>query len=231
MFSKNLGEVLIIFTAIVVGWPLPLLPLQILWLNLVTDVFPGLGLAVEPPSHDFMKQPPREPNSRLLSLRFMALIVWQAAMLGALALFAYAWALERYGPGAHSRTVALFAIVGGQLGHVFNCRSRTRSAFEGLFRNPFIWIAAVIVVSLQLLAVYVSPLARVLGTVRPSATDWLLIILCSIAPVLIVELTKGATRWKTAAKRQALKENFANSLPCLHSTSENDGTRTFSRSD
>jgi Ca2+-transporting ATPase len=196
MFSHNLGEVVMIFTAILVGWPLPLLPLQILWMNLVTDIFPALALAVEPASPNLMKQPPRDPNRPLLSGRLMVLIGWQAAMLAALALAAYAWALKTYGPGAQSRTVALFAIIGAQLGHVFNCRSRTRSALKGLFRNPFIWAAAIIVIALQLLAVYVSPLARVLGTVRPSSTDWLIVGLCVLAPVVIVELTKGVAWWK-----------------------------------
>lgn len=199
MFSNNLGEVLMIFTAIAAGWALPLLPLQILWMNLVTDVFPALALAVEPASPEIMKQRPRDPASSLLSKRLVILIAWQAAMIAALALAAYVWALQIYGPGAHSRTVALLAIIGAQLGHMFNCRSRTRSAFNGLFRNLFVWIAAVIVVSLQLLAVYVSPLARVLDTVRPSETDWLIVILCSVAPVLIVETTKGVARWKRAA--------------------------------
>ena len=199
MFSHNLGEVLMIFTAIAAGWALPLLPLQILWMNLVTDVFPALALAVEPASPETMKQRPRDPSSSLLSKKLVILIAWQAAMIAALALAAYMWALQIYGPGAHSRTIALLAIIGAQLGHMFNCRSRTRSAFAGLFRNPFIWIAAVIVISLQLLAVYVSPLARVLGTVRPSGTDWLVVILCSVTPVLIVEATKAVARWKTAA--------------------------------
>ncbi|HKZ80039.1 MAG TPA: cation-transporting P-type ATPase [Pyrinomonadaceae bacterium] len=193
MFSHNLAEVLLIFTAIAVGWPLPLLPLQILWMNLVTDVFPALALAVEPASPEIMKQPPRSPQQRLFSSKFITLIGWQATMLAALSLAAYGWALKSYGEGAHSRTVALFAIIGTQLGHVFNCRSRSRSAFHGLFRNPFIWIAAVIVILLQLLAVYVSPLALVLGTVQPSTPDWLLIALCILAPVVIVELTKMTT--------------------------------------
>jgi len=176
------------------------LPLQILWMNLVTDIFPALALAVEPPSPEIMKQPPRDPKKSLLSARFVTLIAWQAGMLAALALAAYMWALNVYGPGAHARTIALFALIAAQLGHTFNCRSRTRSAFAGLLRNPFILIAAVIVVSLQLLAVYFSPLARVLGTVRPSETDWLVVILCLLAPVLIVEATKTVARWKRGTK-------------------------------
>jgi Ca2+-transporting ATPase len=190
MFSDNLGEVFMIFTAIALGWPLPLLPLQILWMNLVTDVFPALALAVEPASAETMNQPPRSPHQRLLSGRFMILIGWQAAMLAALALAAYVWALRMYGPGAHSRTVALFAIIGVQLGHMFNCRSRTRSAFDGLFRNLFIWVATAIVIALQLLAAYFPPLALVLGTVRPLAVDWLTVGLCTVAPIIIVEITK-----------------------------------------
>src|ERR1051326_8079706 len=166
MFSHNLGEVLMIFTAIAAGWPLPLLPLQILWMNLVTDVFPALALAVEPASKDIMQQPPRSSRATLLSKPFLILIGWQAVMLAAIALGAYLWALYVYGPSPHSRTICLFALVSVELGHTFNCRSRTHSAFDGLFRNPFLWLAVVIVVTLQLCAAYLSPLAAVLGTVR-----------------------------------------------------------------
>ncbi len=197
MFSHNLGEVLMIFTAIAAGWALPLLPLQILWMNLVTDIFPALALAVEPASPDIMKQRPRDPQRSLLSTKLLILIAWQAAMIAALALAAYMWALQIYGPGAHSRTVALLAIIGAQLGHMFNCRSRTRSAFDGLFRNPFVWIAAVIVISLQLFAIYIPLLARILGMVRPTEIDWLVVLLCLVAPILIVEITKAVVRWKT----------------------------------
>jgi len=194
MFSHNLGEVLMIFTAIAAGWPLPLLPLQILWMNLVTDVFPALGLAVEPASPEIMNQPPRSSRSTLLSKPFLVLIAWQAVMLGALGLGAYMWALQRYGPGAHSRTVALFTLVGVELGHTFNCRSRSRSAFNGLFRNPFIWIATFIVILLQLLAAYFSPLAKLLGTIKPFAVDWAVISACTLLSVGIVEITKLTVR-------------------------------------
>ena len=130
MFSHNLGEVLMIFTAIAAGWSLPLLPLQILWMNLVTDVFPALALALEPASPEIMNQPPRSSRSTLLTRLFLVLIGWQSVLLAALGLSAYLWALQMYGPGAHARTVALFSLVAVQLGHTFNCRSRTRSAFS-----------------------------------------------------------------------------------------------------
>lgn len=194
MFSHNLGEVLMIFTAIAAGWPLPLLPLQILWMNLVTDVFPALALAMEPASPEAMKQPPRSMQATFLSKPFLTLVAWQSIVLAALALGAYLWALRVYGPGTQARTIALFSLVAVQLGHTFNCRSRTRTVFDGLFRNPFLWIATFIVVLLQLLAVYFSPLAAVLNTMEPSSTDWLLICGCGFLTVGIVEVTKFAHR-------------------------------------
>ena len=86
MFSHNLGEVLMIFTAIAAGWPLPLLPRQILWMNLVTDVFPALALAMEPASPDAMKQPPRSMQSTFLSRPFLTLVAWQSMLLAAMRL-------------------------------------------------------------------------------------------------------------------------------------------------
>jgi Ca2+-transporting ATPase len=196
MFSDNLAEVLVIFMSIAAGWPLPLLPLQILWMNLVTDVFPALALAVEPAAPGVMRRPPRSPQSSLLSGDLLVLIGWQAALLAAITLSIYAWALGAYGEGPHARTVALMAIIGVQLGHMFNCRSRTQSALEGLPRNPYIWVATTIVIALQLIAIYVEPIARVLNTTRLTSIDWLLAG-AVIAPIMFVEVTKRfARRWR-----------------------------------
>ena len=194
MFSSNLGEVVMIFTAIAIGWPLPLLPLQILWVNLVTDVFPALALAVEPPAPDVMQLRPRSSTESLLSRSLLILISWQGVMLGAFGLAAYLWALNAYGAGAHARTMAMLALVSVQLGHLFNCRSRSRSALTGLFTNGYVWGAAALVIALQLLAVWWSPLAHVLQTIAPNATDWGIIGLAVLAPIVVVEITKFSAR-------------------------------------
>ena len=99
-----------------------------------------------------------------------------------------------YGEGSHSRTVALLSFVGGQLGHVFNCRSRTHSAFDGFFDNPYVFAAAASVILLQILAVTVQPLREVLGLVRPNLTDLLVTLGCIVIPVVIVEITKALSR-------------------------------------
>ena len=194
MFSKNLGGVLAIFVAILLGWPLPLLPLQILWMNLLMDVFPALALALEPSAPGIMQRPPRSPHESLLPRPFLLLIAWQAVMLAAIILAAYGWALRQYGEGSHARTMALFALVGVQIGHTFNCRSRIHSAFTGLFRNPFVWVAIAIVITLQLLALYQPFLARVLDTHPLNAPDWWIIASTIILPIIVVEITKLIAR-------------------------------------
>ena len=92
--------------------------------------------------------------------------------------------------------MALFALVGVQIGHTFNCRSRVRSAFDGLFRNPFVWGAVAIIVTLQLLALYQSFLARVLDTVTLNANDWWVIGGTILLPLIVVEVTKLIARHK-----------------------------------
>lgn len=203
MFSHNLGEVLVIFAALVSGLPLPLLPLQILWINIITDVFPALALSVEPASGETMGQRPRSPSEALFSPRFLFLICWQGLLLSAITLAAYVWALDAYGDGEHARTVALLALVGVELGHSFNCRSRTRSAFNGFFANPYIFGAAMIMIILQTAAFTISPLSQLLDLVTPNFNDLMVTLMCVLTPVMIVELTKVFARFRAGIRTQA----------------------------
>ena len=190
MFTKNFAEVLVIFIAIAGGFPLPILPLQILWMNFVTDSFPALALAVEPASPETMRRKPLLPGVSIFSNKFLFFIFWQGVMLAAIALGAYFWALANYGEGKHSRTITLMVLVGVQIGHLFNCRSQTRSAFSRFFSNPFIFAAAAISIALQFLAIYFSPLARILDTAPLNAVDYLVVFAAMISPVIFVEIEK-----------------------------------------
>lgn len=200
MFSHNLNEVLTIFVALLLGWPLPLLPLQILWLNLATDVFPAFALALEPGSPDAMRRPPRDPKEALFSSSLIVLILWQAGMLAAVTLTTYAWALKAYGAGPHARTVALLALIGGQIGHTFNCRSRIRSAFDGLFANPHIWYASATVLGMQVVLFASAPLMRIVGVVRPVGADLIVLAASMVLAVAIVEGGKWFARLRRLAK-------------------------------
>ena len=192
LFSHNIGEVLLVFTAIVAGLPLPLLPLQILWLNVATDIFPAFGLALEPAEPRRMHGRPRQDD--ILSRAFLIRVAWQGAMLATIALGAYVWALRSYGPGTHARTIALCALVAVQIGHTFNCRSRVVSVFVGLFSNLHVWAAVGTVVLLQAFALGFAPLARLLGLTMLSPRDLIVIALCTLLPIAIVELQKLGVR-------------------------------------
>ncbi|HEX6642945.1 MAG TPA: cation-transporting P-type ATPase [Thermoanaerobaculia bacterium] len=192
LFSHNLGEVLMVFAAILFGLPLPLLPLQILWLNVATDIFPAFALALEPSQPRRMRG--HRQRSDLLSRAFLLLIGWQGAMLALVALSAYVWALRMYGEGAHARTIALIALVAVELGHTFNCRSRVASVFDGLFDNLHIWAAAATVVALQAFAMTFGPLARLLGLTSLVAADFAVLVACAVVPIGIVEVQKMFVR-------------------------------------
>ena len=194
MFSHNLAEVLMIFFAILAGWPLPLLPLQILWLNIATDIFPSFGLALEPPADDVMTRRPRPMREGLLTRSMLITVGWQGAMLATLALGIYWWALRTYGEGAHARTVALLAIVGVQIGQTFNCRSRRRLSLSGITRSPHIAFATATVIGLQFAVSEIAALREILGLVPPNFADVAAALIAVIVPVVIVDVSKLAAR-------------------------------------
>lgn len=198
LFSCNFSEILTVFIAVMVGWPLPLGVLQILWLNLITDVFPALALALEPSALDIMMRPPRSPKEPLIGLRFIGLIVWQGLLLTAVTLIAFAIGLYWHGNVGdglrRATTMAFLTLSLAQVFHTFNARSQRRSAFSRLFTNTWLWSAILTCLVLQLAAVYMPFLQQVLFTVSPNASEWGVIATCSLLPVAIIELVKAVQR-------------------------------------
>jgi Ca2+-transporting ATPase len=190
-----------VFAAIMLGWPLPLGVLQILWLNLVTDIFPAMALALEPSAPGVMTAPPRDPDEPLMTPRFAWLILWQGALLGASSLFAFYVGMRWHGRAGvglrHAVTIAFMTLAIAQVMHSFNARSRTRTLFSGLFSNRWLWGSTLLCVLLQLSAVYFAPLRRVLGTEPLSPADWALVTACSLAPLAVVELVKEIQRLRS----------------------------------
>lgn len=203
LFSCNFAEIMTVFTAIIVGWPLPLGVLQILWLNLVTDIFPAMALALEPAAPDVMKRPPRDPDEPLMTLRFGWLIVWQGLLLSGSTLATFAIGMSWYGAEGkglqHAVTIAFMSLALAQTFHAFNARSRWHSAFTSrLFTNGWLWGATALCLLLQVLAVYVPFLQDVLGTVPLTARDVGLVAAGSLAPVAVVELVKLLETWRSS---------------------------------
>ena len=184
LFSCNLAEIMVLLTAGVVGGPMPLVPIQILWLNLVTDTLPALALALEPAEAGLMDRPPRDPRAAMLSSRFLRAISFHGATIAGVTLVAF-WTIPSIDP-EHAQTMAFMTLALAQLFHLGNARSREPIwAYLGIHTNPWAVGALAIVAALQLAAVSIEPLRRTLHTTPLSAQEWLLIVALAVVPALI----------------------------------------------
>jgi len=190
LFSCNLSEILTIFVAMLLGLPAPLLPLQILWVNLVTDILPAMALIRDPAEPDVMQRPPRDPRVPLVTWRLGGRLLVEGALLAAGVLSAYLWAVWSDGPGPRANTIAFVALV---LIHPFQalaCRSETVGWWR-LPPNPLAWAALVVLTGVQWLTVSWSPLAALLRTAPLSAADWLVLTVAVLWPVGLLEAAKA----------------------------------------
>jgi Ca2+-transporting ATPase len=191
LFTCNLSEIATIFAAILLGFPAPLLPLQILWVNLVTDILPAMALIRDPAEPDVMRRPPRDPQDALVTWRFGRQMLAEGALLSAGVLGAYLTAAWDTGPGPRATTMAFVALVLVHPFQAINCRS-DRVGWWRLPSNGLAWAALAVLAGVQWAAVSWAPLARLLGTVSLSATDWSLLTLWVAWPVLLLEALKIA---------------------------------------
>ena len=192
LLSCNVSEVLVMLFAALLGLPLPLLPIQILWMNLVTDGFPALALAVDPKAPDLMKRRPRRPEARLLDTRRLTAIGIEGLMLSAIALGAFAYSLY----GLHqeveqARTVAFTVLVINQLVHAFNCRSDRWSLSQvGLWTNRPLLLAVTLSLGIQV-SILTAPAAAAVFKVAPLPfEDWVLMGATGILPFVVMEAVK-----------------------------------------
>ncbi|HLU26173.1 MAG TPA: cation-transporting P-type ATPase [Longimicrobiales bacterium] len=195
LFSCNLAEVLLLLAAGVAGLPLPLLPLQILWLNLITDTFPALALAFEPAEPSVMRQPPRDPQTAILSAPFVRRIGFYSTLITGVTLAAFLWGLGGAdGSQTHAVTLSFMTLALAQIFHLGNAR-RAGPVLDSrsVFSNRYAMGAVILTVGLQLLAVYWAPLARVLHLRPLDARDWLVVLPLSVAPAVIGQVIKFVT--------------------------------------
>ena len=209
LLSCNLCEVFTVGLAILFGLPLPLLPLQLLFLNLVTDVFPAFALAMGEGEADVLNRPPRDPKEPILGRADWLLIVLHGVALtvatfGALAL-AHLWL------GLDEReavTVTFLTLAFAQLWQVFNMRHKTSDLLRNeITCNPWIWGALAFCAGLMVTAAYVPSLSEVLHVVAPDSRMWTIILTMSLAPLLVGPFLKSlASRYEdnlTPARRPA----------------------------
>jgi Ca2+-transporting ATPase len=188
LFSCNVAEVLVLLLAGVAGLPLPLQPLQLLWLNMVTDTFPALALAMEPGDRTVMTRPPRDPNEAILSRPFLLSIFGYAAAITLSTLTAFGWGLLT-APDRAS-TMAFMALGITQIGHLGNARSDADVLRpERALANRYALAGVAIALALQL-ATSLGPLASILGVRSLTAGQWGVVFLCGAIPAVGGQLYK-----------------------------------------
>jgi P-type Ca2+ transporter type 2C len=194
LFSCNLAEIMVLLGVGVVGLPVPLLPLQILWLNLLTDTFPALALAVEPAEAGTMRQPPRDPRAAILSTRMLWATVGYAVLIAGVSVAAFVWGLSGpSGANGRARSLTFMTLALAQVFHLGNARSDLPvTALGRALRNRFAVGAVVFTVGLQLLAASLPPLARLLRIEPLAVQDWAVITALSLIPAVVGQTLKWA---------------------------------------
>ncbi len=187
LLSGNVGEILAVGAAATFGFPLPLLPLQILYLNVLNDVFPALALGVGRGTEETMDRPPRAPTESVITPYHWGLIGGYGVVIALTILGAFAVALGSLGMTTdRAVTVSFLTLSISRLLHVFNMRSPDSGWFDNeITRTPYVWGALGLCLALLLLAVYWPPLATILSVVPPGLNGWLLIGISSIVPLLL----------------------------------------------
>lgn len=192
LLSCNIGEVLLVFVSILLGWEVPLLPIQLLWLNLVTDSFPALALGVEKGEPDIMQQKPRNPDEPIIDKGMMVSIMFQSIAVAAGSLLAYYWAMNRYPDSiVHARTITFATLITAELLRAYSSRSQKFSLFKiGFFTNKAMVYATALAFGLLLVVLYVPFMQNILYTFPLGVLDWEIVLSFAFIPVAVGELVK-----------------------------------------
>ena len=205
IFSCNIGELFVIFAAILFDFPLPLTAILILCIDLGTDILPAIALGVDNPEKNLMTRKPRNTKEKLMSREFVTNFLITGCTIGVAVTLAFLYTLFADGwtygvPESefdirHAGTVAFTSLVMVQLVNAFSARSFTRSIFQiNPFSNHFMLVAIFSSLLLVLVMLYVPLFNTLLKTVPLEAFDWLLVLLASLVPLLVVEWQKSIAR-------------------------------------
>ena len=193
LLSCNIGEILIVFLSILFNMPVPLVPIQLLWLNLITDSFPALALGVEKGEPDIMKVNPRNPKEPILNKNMIVGICVQSIALTIAVLLAYNWGLKSYGSeGLYiARTIAFTTLITAELIRAYSSRSERYSLFEiGFFSNMTMVYATTFSFLLLLVVLYIPFLQPIFKTFPIGLKDWTVVLRFCIIPLIAGELNK-----------------------------------------
>jgi Ca2+-transporting ATPase len=191
--STNLSEIMVMFTAMAVGIGFPLNVMQLLWINIISDIFPGLALSMEEPEFDVLDQPPREPQAPLFSSSDYKRMAYESAAISAGSLSAYAYGALRYGMGQRAGSLAFQSLTIGQLLHALSCRSERHSLLgrERPSANKVLNVALGGSLILQIMTMVVPALRSFLGVTPLNLVDAAVIGGSALLPLAVNETTKS----------------------------------------
>jgi len=193
LFSCNVAEILVLLAASIAGWPTLLLPLQLLWLNMLTDTFPALALAMEPADANVMTRPPRDPQAAILSRSFLGSIMFYGVLITASTLAAFFWSVAE-DPG-RAPSVAFMTLAFAQTFHLGNARSAEAVLSpRRIGANRYALVAVTSALGLQVSAMYVEPLAAVLQVVPLRPDQWIVVLVSSAFPAIVGQTLKAWRR-------------------------------------
>jgi Ca2+-transporting ATPase len=196
LLSCNVGELLAVFLAMAVGLPLPLRPLQILWVNLVTDGLPAMALGVDSADKGVMLRQPRSPAEGVFSRGLARRILTRGTLIGISTALVFAASLKTGQCLATAQTMAFATLVVCQLLHVFDCRSETMGVAEkGLLSNPWLFAAVMSSAVLLLASIYLPFLRDLFGNVPLSATAWGVVLIASGFPSIAIGIRRLLAHW------------------------------------
>ncbi len=202
VLTCNSGEIWTVFLAPFLGLPTPLLPIQILWINLMTDGLPGLALAAEPEEPDIMKRPPRSPGESLFAGGLGVHAVWVGLLMGILCLGTQTWAIKT---GAHWQTIVFTVLCLSQLGHALAIRSEKRSLFTmGIRSNMPLLYSVLLTIVLQLATIYLPLFNRIFHTAPLTKTELAVAFGLATVVFLAVEVEKLIHRYRLRRPRSSV---------------------------
>lgn len=192
LLSCNLGEILTLFTAILLNWNSPLQPIHILWVNLITDSFPALALGVDKTKEDVMNNPPRNPKESIFVKSDKVQLIINGVLIGGITLFAFKLGERLYADSLiHAQTMAFVVLSVSQLFLSLSLRSNTKSAFSlGLFSNKYLVYSILLGIFLQVIIISISFIANIFKVTPLLLYDWIVVILVSLIPFAINEILK-----------------------------------------
>ncbi|WP_090858228.1 calcium-translocating P-type ATPase, PMCA-type [Paraliobacillus sp. PM-2] len=186
LLASNVGEILVMLFAIMMSYPLPLIPVQILWVNLVTDGLPAMALGLDQPEKNVMKMPPRPVKEGIFSRGLGLKIITRGFMIGLVTLFAFMTAYQSDPDHLiYARTIAFTTLVMAQLIHVFDCRSERSVFARNPFQNLYLLAAVISSVVLLLIVIYYPPLQVIFETVPIHLKDWIYVISMAAIPTVL----------------------------------------------